>query len=84
MRSNVLDHEPGLALFVSDDDPLVFYRAVARWASLLLRQGGLCAVEINEALGTETATVFSETGFEEVKVVHDLDSRDRFVMSRKA
>lgn len=84
MRSNVLDHEPELALFVSDDDPLVFYRAVARWASLLLRQGGLCAVEINEALGKETATVFSEAGFEEVKVVQDLDSRDRFVISRKA
>lgn len=84
MRSNVLDHEPELALFVSDDDPLVFYRAVARWASLLLRRGGLCAVEINEAFGKETAAVFSGAGFMDVKVVRDLDSRDRFVMAQKA
>ena len=39
MRTNVLDHEPHLALFVSDDDPLIFYRAVARWAARLLKVG---------------------------------------------
>ena len=79
MRKNVLDHEPHLALFVSDDDPLVFYRAVASWAKQLLNAGGLCLVEINEALGAETAQVFVEVGFHDVAVLQDLNSRDRFV-----
>ena len=82
MRTNVLDHEPHLALFVSDDDPLVFYRAVSRWAQALLRPGGLGIVEINEALGPETAAVFKADGFVDVKVIKDLSDRDRFVSFR--
>ena len=51
MRPNVLDWEPALALFVPDDDPLRFYRAIARWAQRFLAPGGIGLVEINEALG---------------------------------
>lgn len=84
MRSNVLDHEPHLALFVSDDDPLVFYRAVADWALKLLAQSGFGIVEINEALGEQTAEVFRSRGFEDAVVVKDLYGKDRFVrFSRK-
>lgn len=79
MRRNVLEHEPSLALFVPDDDPLVFYRAVARIAWKVLKQNGLCVVEINEALGEETAEVFRCVGFSGVEVVKDLNMRDRFV-----
>ena len=79
MRKNVLDHEPWLALFVSDEDPLVFYRAVAAWAKLLLKPEGLCLVEINESLGRQTAKVFEDTGFRDVEVLQDLNSRDRFI-----
>ena len=79
MRPNVLDHEPHLALFVSDDDPLVFYRAVARWASALLPSDGFGIVEINEALGVQTADVFREAGFRNVEIVPDLSDRHRFV-----
>ena len=79
MRQNVLEHEPWLALFVSDEDPLLFYRAVASWAKELLNEGGHCLVEINEALGEETAQVFVEAGFHDVEVLQDLNSRDRFV-----
>lgn len=79
MRSNVLDHEPHLALFVSDDDPLIFYRAVAEWASELLSPEGFGVVEINEALGEETAEVFRSKGFAESVVVKDLYEKDRFV-----
>lgn len=82
MRTNVLDHEPHLALFVSDDDPLVFYRAVSRWAQALLRPDGFGIVEINEALGPETAAVFEADGFVDVKVIKDLSDRDRFVSFR--
>ena len=80
MRANVLDHEPHLALFVSDDDPLIFYKALAQWASHLLKPGGLCVVEINEALGQETAALFVEAGFPHSEVLQDLSGRDRFVI----
>lgn len=79
MRDNVLLHEPHLALFVPDDDPLLFYKAIANWSCVALRQGGFGMVEINEALGRETAYVFEESGFAGVSVVKDLDGRDRFV-----
>ena len=79
MRTNVLDHEPHLALFVSDDDPLLFYRAVALWASRLLTSAGFGVVEINEALGVETAQVFIDAGFQTARVLQDFSGRDRFV-----
>ena len=79
MRKNVLDHEPHLAIFVSDDDPLVFYRAVASWAKKLLNPDGIGIVEINEALGLETAAVFSQVGFTDTSVICDLSDRPRFV-----
>ena len=79
MRKNVLDHEPWLALFVSDDDPLVFYRAVAAWARQCLKPDGVGIVEINESLGPETAAVFSQAGFPDASVILDLSDRPRFV-----
>ena len=79
MRSNVLDYEPHLALFVSDADPLVFYRAVADRAVELLAPEGVGIVEINEALGEETAEVFRSRGFLKAEVVKDLYEKDRFV-----
>ena len=79
MRSNVLDHEPHLALFVPDDDPLLFYRAVARWAHLMLRPGGYAIVEINEALAFDTEEIFRGLGFADVRTISDLNDKDRFV-----
>ena len=58
MRPNVLDYEPAEALFVPDDDPLRFYAAIRRWADTLLAPGGEIWLEINEALGPETAALF--------------------------
>lgn len=83
MRTNVLDHEPHLALFVPDDDPLVFYRAIASHAAVLLSDSGVCMVEINEALGPETASLFTAAGFTDVRIVSDLNDRPRFVISRR-
>lgn len=82
MRSNVLEHEPHLALFVPDADPLMFYRPVAFHARRLLSDGGMGIVEINEALGRQTAEAFLDAGFSETKVVKDLNGRDRFVVFR--
>ncbi len=83
MRSNVLDHEPHLALFVPDHDPLLFYRAVADWASYCLKPGGFGIVEINEALGEPTADVYRSSGFSDVRIIRDLNDKDRFVSFRK-
>lgn len=83
MRPNVLEHEPHLALFVSDNDPLVFYRAVAEWASVLLAPDGTGIVEINEALGPETAQVFRDAGFSHAEIMQDFSNRDRFVLFRR-
>ena len=83
MRPNVLDHEPHLALFVSDDDPLVFYRARADWAHAVLKPGGYAIVEINEALGPETAALYETAGFADVRILKDLSDRDRFVSFRR-
>jgi release factor glutamine methyltransferase len=78
MRANVLDHEPHLALFVPDEDPLKFYKALALHASRLLKDDGFGIVEINEALGSETAELFAQAGFR-AEVVKDLFEKDRFV-----
>lgn len=78
MRTNVLDHEPHLALFVPDDDPLKFYKALAVHSSRLLKEDGFGIVEINEALGAETAELFVKAGFR-AEVVKDLYEKDRFV-----
>lgn len=79
MRSNVLDHEPGLALFVPDDDPLVFYRACAAWAADLLAPDGCVLFEINEAFGPQTASMMRSCGFTTVEVLPDLYGKPRFV-----
>lgn len=83
MRKNVLDHEPHLALFVPDEDPLLFYRAVAQWALQLLKPGGFGIVEINEALGEETAEIYRRYGFSAVTIIKDLNDKDRFVSFRR-
>lgn len=79
MRRNVLDYEPAEALFVPDGDPLLFYRAIARWAQRFLRPGGVGLVEINEALGDETAGVFRGAGFKNVQIRRDFYGKARFI-----
>ena len=79
MRPNVLDWEPEMALFVPDDDPLRFYRAIARWAQRFLRPGGVGLVEINEALGPDTAAVFGAAGYKNVQTLPDFYQKVRFV-----
>jgi release factor glutamine methyltransferase len=79
MHRNVTDFEPELALFVPEDDPLIFYRAIARQASRALRRTGLLAVEINARFGPEVATVFREEGFREVTIVKDIFGKERIV-----
>lgn len=79
MKPNVLDYEPELALFVTDEDPLVFCRAIARFAEKNLAPGGKLYLEINENLGKETVALFEESGFEEVILKKDFRGKDRML-----
>ena len=79
MRRNVLEHEPDLALFVPDCNPLLFYKAISDWALELLRPGGLLLVEQNEALPAETAALFSR--FSRCETVNDLADKPRFTFA---
>lgn len=80
MQPNVLDYEPDTALFVPDDDPLKFYRAISNFAVGHLNNGGKLYFEINEKFGAETAQLMRSGGFQEVEVVQDLFGKDRFVV----
>lgn len=82
MMSNVLDYEPHHALFVSDDDPLVFYRSLAETSKKCLVDGGWLYTEINEALGKETASLFEKHGFSQVEINRDIHEKERFVRGR--
>lgn len=83
MHRNVLEHEPELALFVPDEDPLLFYRAVAEWARRFLKSGGWGIVEINEELGSQTRAVFEAAGLKNVKIEPDFFGKERFVCFEK-
>lgn len=79
MRTNVLDYEPSMALFVPDSDPLVFYRAIARWSVRFLDENGKCFTEINEDLGGETEAVFRDAGFTSTDIIRDLNDKNRIL-----
>ena len=83
MDDNVLLHEPHTALFVPDDDPLRFYRAIARYALLTLNIGGNLLFECNTRYAEATGKMLSDMGFEEVTVSDDCFSLPRFVRGRK-
>ena len=79
LRKNVVDYEPDSALFVPDDDPLLYYRAVAKWSLRFLAPDGFGLTEINEVLPEETKEVFANSGFKEIDVVKDFFDKNRFV-----
>ena len=79
MRVNVLNFEPSQALFVPDEDPEMFYRAIATWSSRYLAPDGRGLTEINERLAKETEAVFKEAGFSRTETVKDFYDRNRFI-----
>lgn len=79
MERNVLDWEPGLALFVPDDDPLLFYRKIAETGLRILSPGGRLYYEINRAYGKETVELLERLGYTEVELRKDLSGNDRMV-----
>ena len=77
MNDNVLAYEPHTALFVDDNDPLIFYRRISEFAKLHLKKGGKLYFEINEALGLEMIELLESLGFSSVVLMKDLNGRDR-------
>jgi release factor glutamine methyltransferase len=82
MERNVLLYEPRLALFVPDNDPLLFYRAIARLAKQKLNTGGALYFEINAMLGKETVQALKEEGFTNVELIRDLSGKDRIIKAQ--
>jgi len=83
MKKNVLLFEPPVAIFVPDDDPLVFYKAIASLAWKTLTSSGKVWVEINEQFGKEVVNIFSGKGFQQVSLRRDFSGKDRIVMASR-
>jgi len=79
IKKNVLAHEPHLALFVEDDDALIFYRKIAEFALMHLRREGVLYFEINQYLGEETVELIKKIGFETVELRKDMSGNDRMI-----
>lgn len=81
MERNVKDHEPAQALFVPDNDPLLFYKAIASYAKQSLEKGGRLYLEINQRFGAEVKRLLEDCGFDEVRIVVDSFGKDRFAVA---
>ena len=79
MKTNVLENEPALALFVSNDDPLIFYRRISVLAKQLLTEHGRLYFEINQYLGTETKELIDKLQFNTVTLRKDIYQNDRMI-----
>jgi release factor glutamine methyltransferase len=84
MKRNVLDHEPHLALFVANNNPLQFYEVIAREGCSALLPNGKVLVEINERFGEAVADLFRQAGYRTIKVIKDLQNKDRIVFAQKS
>jgi len=80
MSKNVLDFEPPIALFVSNDDPLMFYKQITEFAKSHLNINGCLFFEINEHYGVAVCKLLAQNGFGDVKIVKDLNCKDRIVV----
>ncbi len=79
MLKNVVDYEPHVALFVSDADPLIFYRKIAEIAINALKTGGKLYFEINEQFGNETVDLLSVKGFKNIILKKDINGKERMI-----
>ena len=81
MERNVLEHEPELALFVPDDDPLLFYRTIARYAAKVLKPDGALYFEINPIYVNEMQQMLSDEGYSHTEIRNDQFGKQRFTKS---
>ena len=83
MERNVLDYEPHLALFVPDNDPLLYYWHIAHFGKKKLRRNGHLYFEINAACGNMVVEMLEEEGYKNIELIQDLSGRDRIIKARK-
>lgn len=83
MKENVLEYEPEAALFVSDTNPLVFYKKIAHLAKDKLSPNGKLFFEINEYLGDDLVSFLKEIGFKEIRLHKDFAQKDRMISCRR-
>ncbi len=83
MEKNVVDFEPHVALFVPDNDPLIFYRTIAQFAAAHLHHHGSLYLEINEKMGEATGKLLESYGFEEIHTRKDLQGKERMIKAKK-
>ena len=83
MHNNVTDFEPHSALFVPENDPLLFYKAIADFAKVNLTENGLLFFEINESYGKETVELLRDKGFKNIELRKDMSDRDRMVKANR-
>ena len=83
MESNVLDWEPSLALFVPDEDPLLFYRKIAQLGCDMLKERGSLYSEINRAYGEETILMLKELGYAQIELKKDSWGNDRMIKAKR-
>jgi len=79
MHRNVVDHEPHAALFVPNNDPLVFYKAIIQFSKKRLYKNGSIYLEIHEQLGKDVVNLFQQTGFDKIELRKDMQGKDRMV-----
>ena len=82
MEANVLDYEPSLALFVPDDNPLLYYHRITMFAEQKLKKKGYIYFEINSQLGEQTVNMLRLMEFKNVELIQDLSGKDRFVKAQ--
>ena len=83
MEKNVLEHEPSIALFVPDEDPLKFYRAIAEYASSALKSEGALYFEINPIYEKETREMLEGLGFKDIETKEDAFGKKRMMKAKK-
>ena len=83
MAANVLEHEPHIALFVDDSEPLVFYREIGMNAFKYLKEGGALYYEIHEELTSPMLELLEKIGFVNIEVRKDLQGKDRMMKALK-
>ena len=83
MERNVLDYEPGSALFVPDDNPMLYYRPIAAYASLALASAGRLYMEINRAMGSQVVQTLQQAGLKNIQLHNDFNGNPRFAKATK-
>lgn len=83
MKNNVLKYEPKHAIFVSNNDVLLFYKKIAQFSLKYLAKEGTVFLEINENHGKDTAMIYQNSGFSDVKLQKDFSGKDRFIIAKR-